>query len=504
MRTLNSLLLIPIVFFSLVAPIFARYSGDTCGFTSTSLLATWASNAGLVGIPSCVLIDTGLSHKPRLSYPWFPTDHKIEYLDWGGFWVGAVIGTDTLVSTAFQDAYVTPEMAPDTGILGTQTKKSNNPLNPAYDPSAIADVEWVCTYTDTDTLLQGSWNMDSTDSRTHIPLGIKIHQHTFAFGSVPDSAYWKFVVYDMKIQNIGVHFLKDLYFGIFCDGNVGTGNRGNSWDDDLTGFTPLTFDPLGHPVENIAWWTDNNGDPNPSNNYFDSLSAKAVASFKFLKTPTQNCSFSYNWWTSHLEPGIKSWGPMKQSDFEQNGYMPDSLLGMPKGDKAKYRLMSNGEIDYDQNLTNLDHTAQGWLSKPDSSLNIANGFDQIFLFSVGKWDLPPGESLHFAFAIVMGDNFHGSDSVPYPFDANHPESAYFDFSDLLKNAYVAQKLYDTLISKVTGVQDQPSVLPAKFSLGQNFPNPFNSTTTIPFKIGSLKSAEPLHTTLIIYNILGKK
>ncbi|HVP35755.1 MAG TPA: FlgD immunoglobulin-like domain containing protein, partial [Terriglobales bacterium] len=415
---------------------------------------------------------------------------------------GAVIGTDTLVSTASQDAYTVYEMSPNSGTAGRLMKKSNNPSDPAYDPSAVAEVEYLCAYTDTDTLLQGSWNMDSTDNRPHIPLGIKVDQHTFAFGSLPDSAYWKFVIWDLKVKNIGNNLLKDLYFGIFNDGDVG--NRSYPWRDDLTGFIRLAFDPLGHPVENIAWWADNEGDPNPSNNYLDSLSAKAVASFKFLKTPTGNFSLSYNWWTSHLETGINSWGPMKQSDFNLNGYLPDSLLGMPKGDKAKYRLMSNGEIDYDQNLTNLDQTAQGWLSKPDSSLNIANGFDQIFLFSVGKWDLPPGESLHFAFAIIMGDDFHGQDSVPYPFDMNHPESALFDFSDLLKNAYIVQKLYDSLISKVTDVQDEPLILPAKFSLGQNFPNPFNSTTTIQFRIGNLKFGEPLRTTLIIYNILGQK
>jgi hypothetical protein len=128
------------------------------------------------------------------------------------------------------------------------------------------------------------------------------------------------------------------------------------------------------------------------------------------------------------------------------------------------------------------------------------------LFSIGKWDLPSGESLHIAFAIIMGDNFHGIDSIPYPFDMNYPESAYFDITNLLYNADVVQKLYDTLISKVTKVEGEPSLLPVQFDLKQNYPNPFNTSTSIPFSLkvqGSI-SKEPTHTSLNIYNILGQK
>ncbi len=49
-------------------------------------------------------------------------------------------------------------------------------------------------------------------------------------------------------------------------------------------------------------------------------------------------------------------------------------------------------------------------------------------------------------------------------------------------------------------------LPQNFNLGQNFPNPFNPTTSIPFKVKSLEFGvgRPSHTTLIVYNILGQK
>lgn len=45
-----------------------------------------------------------------------------------------------------------------------------------------------------------------------------------------------------------------------------------------------------------------------------------------------------------------------------------------------------------------------------------------------------------------------------------------------------------------------------FTLGQNFPNPFNSSTVIPFAVHPEKkgSGGTVHTTLIIYNILGER
>lgn len=49
-------------------------------------------------------------------------------------------------------------------------------------------------------------------------------------------------------------------------------------------------------------------------------------------------------------------------------------------------------------------------------------------------------------------------------------------------------------------------LPKDFNLGQNFPNPFNPTTIIPFRVNGSQFMVhgPVHTTLIIYNVLGQK
>jgi photosystem II stability/assembly factor-like uncharacterized protein len=49
----------------------------------------------------------------------------------------------------------------------------------------------------------------------------------------------------------------------------------------------------------------------------------------------------------------------------------------------------------------------------------------------------------------------------------------------------------------TGIKQVPNYIPAKFTLGQNFPNPFNPTTSIPFEL-----REASYVTFKVYDVRG--
>lgn len=73
---------------------------------------------------------------------------------------------------------------------------------------------------------------------------------------------------------------------------------------------------------------------------------------------------------------------------------------------------------------------------------------------------------------------------------------------ILEYTYGNYKLYprtNSDFSEVTGVKREESPLPEKYSLSQNFPNPFNPTTTVRYTVPNAGKV-----TMKIYNILGQE
>ncbi len=68
--------------------------------------------------------------------------------------------------------------------------------------------------------------------------------------------------------------------------------------------------------------------------------------------------------------------------------------------------------------------------------------------------------------------------------------------DLKRNRTRADTVYQVLLT-TTGVDDFFK-LPRNFELSQNYPNPFNPGTTISYQI-----PERMHTSLVVYNLLGQ-
>jgi hypothetical protein len=79
------------------------------------------------------------------------------------------------------------------------------------------------------------------------------------------------------------------------------------------------------------------------------------------------------------------------------------------------------------------------------------------------------------------------------------DARYVMFTTHSKNSWYFVDELEVLAASVTGIKNQPTTVPAKYALSNNYPNPFNPSTNINFSIE--KSSK---VTLAIYNVLGQK
>ncbi|MEE8404728.1 MAG: hypothetical protein V3S17_05005 [candidate division Zixibacteria bacterium] len=370
-----------------------------------------------------------------------PKNGGVEYLFAAAFWVGAVVGRDTLVSVGADGWSFTREMFPDPFPKGEMKKRSIiDPTDEDLFRDAISEEDFIALYTDTVT---DGVAADAFTSRPHKPIGIEITQRSFAWSYEYAE---DFVLFDYRIKNIFSRTIRDVYMGIYVDADVGA-NAQDRYLDDLCGFTPSFLDT--HltceyvDITNLAWIADNDGD-------MDGLTAPAphVTGTRIVRTPAESLQVSFNWWVSNGTASL-DFGPRERPnvgslvepfrDFGTGG------LGTPEGDRSKYYQLRNQEFDYDQAYTGvIRETDSIWLP-PNQNLKdeIPTGFDTRYLLSFGPFDIDPGEELPISFAYVAGLDFHTDPNnlSNLPLD---PDRYYenLHFKDFLVNARWAGWIYD--------------------------------------------------------------
>ncbi|MFH1372995.1 MAG: hypothetical protein ABII79_04290 [bacterium] len=379
----------------------------------------------------------------------YPKGSNTTYLYKGAFWVGAVVGRDTLVSAGAEFNNKVQEFHPITGMR----YRSN--LDPdSYDAiGAVSEQDYIAVYADT--FISGVPNpsFDALEGRRHKPLNIEVTQQSYAwsYGHTDD-----FVLINYDIKNIGNKTLRNAYFGIYWDADVHVGQfsvnisqdpyggKGvTNGKDDFCGYlysVPTTVagcdfrDTLG-----IAWTSDNDGDPTQAR----VLQVPNITGIRFLGTAPYQRQVSFNWWTYNYIPTY-DFGPQHKKNYRSMG----NGTGTPYGDRSKYALLSNGEIDYDQiyarTIGQFDNT---WIyPNPRVAGRVCNGSDVQFVLSIGPYDIAPGASASLPVAFVGGEDFH---TYYRNFIANiryhyQPEEYYrtVDFSKFITNAVRAEHVYD--------------------------------------------------------------
>lgn len=377
----------------------------------------------------------------------YPAGSGVDYLYSGAYWIGGIVGEDTLVSEGHSGWDRTPnEFAPDEAVSCGLIKRSTaNEWDPLF-VGARSYEDFIAVYTDTFPNSIVPHDPDFFNSRPHQPLNVAVTENTYSW---PDPHTEDFVLFEYLIKNIGQQTITEAYMGIFVDGDVCADCPSSGGADDLTGFmleAPSILFPAVcgfTDTVNLAWIADNDGDLQQA----DLEQARHVTGISVLKTPifeSQGMEISYNWWLSDNDAAL-DWGPRHKADTLDLG--TGGGEGTPMGDVNKYHFLKNGEVDYDQAYTATILDTDPLWKLPDSANAAAwaTGADTRYLLSFGPFDLDPGETVPFVFAYVAGEDLHvHPDTTNFDSLPGNPDAYYaaLDFSSIGRNAIWANLVYD--------------------------------------------------------------
>jgi len=394
----------------------------------------------------------------------YPGGTNLQYLFQGALWIGAQVDTvnslgqpalDTLVSIGNDGWWgnlfeMFPDIPPGGNIKVRSTRPSDvYPYGDTLD--AKSEQDYIAVYTDTFTT-SVFVDPDANDGRPHMPLHISITERSYAWSYEYAE---DFILFDFDINNIGRDTLKNVWVGMYIDADVyhvsenPYGNEQGA-QDDICGFDSvyIVIDGPDTSISRIrtAWIADNDGQP--YDGAYDYRSPRGVSGVRVVRTPLPDSLLEtgFNWWISNTNADL-DWGP-RRTTFGDYAF-PGGGKGTPGGDKAKYKVMSNREFDYDQIWCN--NSFPGWIAPPTTSTDLANGYDTRYLFSFGPFPyVYPGDTLKLTTAYIGGEEFHSNPANYLSYLKTHESDTSsvrifynnLNFQDFATNSQWADWVYD--------------------------------------------------------------
>ncbi|RPI18239.1 MAG: hypothetical protein EHM58_06340 [Ignavibacteriae bacterium] len=198
---------------SIFVILFLLYGGitqaddDNSHYTNVGNIGLTITNFGTLG--------HGFTLWPQQPSCEYPKASGIEHLFDGGLWIGGVKNGVTYVTTGAIDASAANrgegyEFTNEAGQIISQ--KSSLNTSPFYSPSAISHQDFICEYTDTNTMVGGQIIPN------HLPLGVKIIQQSYCW-NYPYADF--FVILRYRIVNIGYRGsnapIQNIFAGLWAD-----------------------------------------------------------------------------------------------------------------------------------------------------------------------------------------------------------------------------------------------------------------------------------------------
>jgi hypothetical protein len=429
----------------------------------------------------------------------WPNGSNNAFLYSSGLWLGAIVDGDTLVAVAgnsyeyssgFTDNNGNYQGKNDTNyrvyrldhglnnndrtnwpnaLLGNSEQGAPvyfDTITSAWKPLDFGSQTMFMSFTDSDTSAHNS------SSGSTLPLKADIKMINFAnAGNSGPLAHTIFTEY--KIINRSNKVWNNFYASIWTDDYPGGGLRKESCD---------TISQLG------IVYLNNNNDPVYG-------MAPPAMGFLLLKGPTiftgnNNDTAAYCLNKNKIfRIGYKN---LKISSFNWyvNGGYP---VGGPQKYNQTFRMLSGLKRDGDPIINPITNqptkfwysgdpvTGQGWISNNPGNNRI--------MVSVGPLNMNPGDTQTIVFAQIIARGNSNLNSITV----------------LRQYAQAVRDYYNSCYTSVPiGIEPVSQNIPDRFELYQNFPNPFNPTTTIKFIVpmdSRLRGND--NNVLNIYNSLGQ-
>ena len=232
----------------------------------------------------------------------YPIGDRIEHLYGGGLWIGGLLDTSRagtaaplrLVSVTYEGwagpyyEFYPGSTPADTFWTASRLDRSKAGWEEYWGNylrfSPISDQDYYCTYTDT-----------AVRVSQHVPMNLKVVQSSYAW---TDPYAEAIIIFEYRIFNTGRNIIDSVYLGYFFEADVGPINIANYYQHNFSDYIPESRTGYVH-------------------NALDNGSTPVGAALLLTAKPLDSLQYTFQWF-----PGPNT----------------------PADDRAKYQMMSSGEI----------------------------------------------------------------------------------------------------------------------------------------------------------------